>query len=668
MASECLSEEEQNILKRELSLDRNDLRSHAWFHGNISRQSTEELLVNDGDFIVRESASRPGDYVLSSKWKTTSMHFVICKVIMQPDTSYERIQYTFEGDYFDTIPDLITYYVGHKRPISSHSGAIVIEPVNRRKPLTPLAQQQALNNLLSRSVAMSRSSMRRSFSRSGRVTPLERQPSFAEVDSVGPARLRSSILSLGSISLSSEPGQSKFGNDTEYEAVYNHPVVVNHSGISYDSAFSSNCSETDSPRVSLSGSKRDSGTELEDQNYEFPRSRPPNISVGQEYDTPKSYVPRPLPPQPSRPPSRADSEQLDYDTPRAAVCCSRTSSRMSSPVLEPRRDRKFSSKGPVRMMDIPKNSVINAQEFFSFLIASENKPLDQASLTKVHSVLKSTSARLLALHLTHVDLEFFGHQSDSRSMLEFISLPQATRVRKDILERAQCLKNFVSISILTLSDVTERAEVVSKWIKVAFELKAALGNLQGFSCIIEGLTIGPIARLDKTWSLMRCNYTQEAVSFESNLRPALSAMRARKHPEAPNTCLPHVTAIVETLSEHESFGGESNETATYRDGRSQELLDKIKADVGLEQLRTYIQIASCLASSVPMLKRKARTIFDGTVYEHLLLDMFSTEFHRRLLWGFKGSVLESPERFYKLDKVLDLMSYKCEQPAGMSDQ
>lgn len=56
--------------------------------------------------------------------------------MIQPETVYERIQYTFEDDLYDTVPDLITFYVGSGKPISAASGARIQIPRNRMYPLS----------------------------------------------------------------------------------------------------------------------------------------------------------------------------------------------------------------------------------------------------------------------------------------------------------------------------------------------------------------------------------------------------------------------------------------------------------------------------------------------------------------------------------------------------
>lgn len=36
-----------------------------WYHGRMSRRDAENLLGRDGDFLVRDSATNPGQYVLT---------------------------------------------------------------------------------------------------------------------------------------------------------------------------------------------------------------------------------------------------------------------------------------------------------------------------------------------------------------------------------------------------------------------------------------------------------------------------------------------------------------------------------------------------------------------------------------------------------------------------
>ena len=61
-------------------MDKTDLRSHAWYYASIPRQRAEELVEKDGDFLVRDCVSQPGNYVLTCMAKGSILHFVINKV------------------------------------------------------------------------------------------------------------------------------------------------------------------------------------------------------------------------------------------------------------------------------------------------------------------------------------------------------------------------------------------------------------------------------------------------------------------------------------------------------------------------------------------------------------------------------------------------------------
>lgn len=70
----------KKALEWELSLDSRDLRSHAWYHGPIPRQRADEIVEKEGDFLIRDCVSQPGNYVLTCRSKGPTLHFVINKV------------------------------------------------------------------------------------------------------------------------------------------------------------------------------------------------------------------------------------------------------------------------------------------------------------------------------------------------------------------------------------------------------------------------------------------------------------------------------------------------------------------------------------------------------------------------------------------------------------
>lgn len=53
-----------------------------WFHGHISGKDAEKLLsekAKNGSFLVRESTSRPGDFVLSVRVDETHITHVMIR-------------------------------------------------------------------------------------------------------------------------------------------------------------------------------------------------------------------------------------------------------------------------------------------------------------------------------------------------------------------------------------------------------------------------------------------------------------------------------------------------------------------------------------------------------------------------------------------------------------
>lgn len=102
---------------------------------------SENLVQRDGDFLVRDSLSSPGNFVLTCQWKNLAQHFKIHRTVLRLSEAYSRVQYQFETESFDSIPGLVRCYVGNRRPISQQSGAIIFQPINRTVPLRCLEER-----------------------------------------------------------------------------------------------------------------------------------------------------------------------------------------------------------------------------------------------------------------------------------------------------------------------------------------------------------------------------------------------------------------------------------------------------------------------------------------------------------------------------------------------
>uniref|UniRef100_A0A8C9VZ33 Tyrosine-protein kinase n=1 Tax=Scleropages formosus TaxID=113540 RepID=A0A8C9VZ33_SCLFO len=99
------------------------LGEQEWYHGAIPRIEAQELLKQQGDFLVRESHGKPGEYVLSVFSDGQRRHFII---------QYADNQYRFEGTGFPTIPQLIEHHYTSKQVITKKSGVVLLNPVDKK--------------------------------------------------------------------------------------------------------------------------------------------------------------------------------------------------------------------------------------------------------------------------------------------------------------------------------------------------------------------------------------------------------------------------------------------------------------------------------------------------------------------------------------------------------
>ncbi|XP_025066283.1 SHC-transforming protein 4 isoform X2 [Alligator sinensis] len=99
------------------------LRSEDCYHGKLNRKAAESLLINDGDFLVRESATSPGQYVLSGLQGRQAKHLLLVDPGGKVRTK-DRV--------FDSVGHLIHYHMENNLPIiSSGSEVCLKQPVRK---------------------------------------------------------------------------------------------------------------------------------------------------------------------------------------------------------------------------------------------------------------------------------------------------------------------------------------------------------------------------------------------------------------------------------------------------------------------------------------------------------------------------------------------------------
>eukprot|EP00057_Strongylocentrotus_purpuratus_P007507 XP_011661981.1 PREDICTED: tyrosine-protein phosphatase corkscrew [Strongylocentrotus purpuratus] len=113
-----LKERNGQMIELKYPLNCADPTNERWFHGHITGKEAEKSLVDkgkNGSYLVRESHSKPGDYVLSVRTEDKVTHVMIrCQ-----DTKYD----VGGGEQFETLTDLVDHY--RKNPMVETTGYVV---------------------------------------------------------------------------------------------------------------------------------------------------------------------------------------------------------------------------------------------------------------------------------------------------------------------------------------------------------------------------------------------------------------------------------------------------------------------------------------------------------------------------------------------------------------
>ncbi|MBN3318861.1 SH2D3 protein, partial [Atractosteus spatula] len=695
-------------LEEELKLSSSDLRSHGWYHGRIPREVSETLVLRNGDFLIRDSLTSVGDYVLTSRWNHEVLHFKISKVLVKSSDSYSRVQYLLERESFDSVPALVHYYVGNRRPVSQQSGAHIYCPINRTLPLRYLEASFALANgkhNLSQSPTNQRGAhiKRRSVTMTDGLTTekiIPHSPSTLHHKEA----IRNCALSMDQIQEFSCPmspvSETPLSPAYSSTMVPTSPVMRRSSEPQLCPSSNNNVSCTDlsptahstpahghkspavgrvpamvptspvmrrssEPQLCPSSNNNVSCTDLSPtahstpaHGYYPPNAADPDGAGGHYCELRPTPTPGPLP-------TKSYVERLRVEE---------TSQVLDSGGCPGGREELGEDSFTPPLVEM--TSAFKPNGYQSLLVPAENKPLEMSVLKRVKELLAEVDAKTAAKHITKADCmvaRILDVTKETQRMmgvssgLELLTLPHGHQLRLDLLERFHTMSIMMAVDLLGCTGSTEeRAALLHKTIQLAAELKSNLGNMFGFAAVMRALELPQalsgvsrkalykIARLEQTWVTLRQRHTEGAILYEKKLKPFMKTMNdGRESCPLSNTSFPHIVPLLSLLERGVAIGeGVEPWEST---------------DAGVDVVMSHLEAARTIAHHGGIYRTNAETKLQGFQERPEILEVFRTEFQMRLLWGSRGVEGSQAERYEKFDKVLTALSNKLEPPVRHSE-
>lgn len=597
-----------------------NLSSHGWYHGRIPWEVSESLVQRDGDFLVRDSLTSIGDYVLTCCWSQKVLHFLIRKVLLRSCETYTRAQYFLTEETFDSLPALVRSYVGNKRPLSKQSGAYIYSPVNRTLPLRYLETMFGLPSA-------------------------ENSPVNSPTRQKESQKKRESITVTEALEIELIRPQSDVV--MSFEATIEQHVVVSTSPIIMSTLARRRQSPSENRKFVIVPSspilRRSSEIRL--------CSSPPENTLIYLEPTVHLLSSMTHSHQNNREANHAQNDPVIYQA--DPVATNHPFVRHEMQTLDCKEEYDDDYLVPFTMDTV---SCFKPSVYQSPQMPPENKPLETTILKKVKDVLFKVDINKMAMHITKVDCMIAQILDTSDDMmkgmgvssgLELLTLPHGHQLRQDLLERFHTMSIMLAVQLLGCTgSADERATLLHRAIHLASELKSSLGNLFGFATVMKCLELPQIARLDETWAVLRQKYTESAVLYEKTLRPSMRRMNDGEEISRPtDTTFPHVLPLLSLLERNVvTLESESWESA----------------DTGVAMVLSHLEAARTIACNGRIFSANAEAKLQGFQEEADVWEVFLTEFQMRLLWGSRGVERNKDERYSKFDEVLTALSNRLE--------
>ncbi|XP_056314703.1 SH2 domain containing 3Cb isoform X1 [Danio aesculapii] len=596
-------------LEKELKLSSCNLSSHGWYHGRIPWEVSESLVQQEGDFLIRDSLTSIGDYVLTCCWNQKALHFLITKVLLRSYDTYTRVQYILEGETFYSVQALVHSYVGNKRPLTKQSGAYIYSPVSRTLPLRYLETMFGLPSV-------------------------ENSPVNSPSRQKGSQKKRESIavteaLEIELIRPQTDVVRSFDGTIEQHVVVSTSPILM---------------STLARRRRSPSGNRKfviiPSSPVLKSNETRLCSSPPENTLI---YLEPTVHLLSSM--------TYQNNTESSYSLLTDPLTTNHPFVGHEIQALDRREEYDEDYLVPFTTDTV---SCFRPSMYQSPFMPPENKPLETRLLKRVKDVLFEVDIKTMAMHITKIDcmVARILDMSDDvmkgmgvSSGMELLTLPHGHHLRQDLLERFHTMSIMWAVQLLGCTgNADERADLLHRAICLASELKSSLGNLFGFATVMKCLELPQIARLNETWTILRQKYTESAILYEKTLRPSLRMMNdgeaISRHTE---TTFPHVLPLLSlferTVEELESWES---------------------ADTGVALVLSHLDAARTIALNGRNFSANAEAKLQGFEEEADVREIFLTEFQMRLLWGSRGVERNKDERYSKFDEVLTALSNRLE--------
>ncbi|XP_040262610.1 breast cancer anti-estrogen resistance protein 3 isoform X1 [Bufo bufo] len=674
-------------LEEELKLSSEDLRSHAWYHGRIPRQVSESLVRRDGDFLIRDSLSSPGNFVLTCQWKNLSQHFKINKVIIRLNEAYSRIQYQFELESFDSVPALVRCYVGNRKPVSQQSGAIIFQPINRTVPLrcieekygvsparrlemgaleekaeTPKRLSLNIGHGLTPEQSLIRGNLLRNKEKSGshpscldNMREKRRPLNSHQSESYLPLGNRQQYLSPGMDGrLTPRPNVFRTGSEPTLS-----PTEIRrfsseaHSAEALRGSDSQLCPRAPpKPSKSLYVKQPQSPTIWQNSEANYCELQPTPLEDFVWAKTHSSHS------------SMIESQKADEEESLSLSNSELSFHTLEDSISQCSQTEPNEKGGDVEFVrPVYENvSSFNLKDFESILLPPENKPLETALLKRAKELFTNNDPRTIAKHILRMDCKvarILDVSSEMEKMmgvssgLELMTLPHGHQLRLDLIERHTTMAIGIAVDILGCTgNLDERVATLNKIIQLAVEVKD-LGDFFAFTSIMKALDMPQITRLERTWTLLRHQYTQTAITYEKQLKPFSKAMYEGAGTilnTQENFTVPLVVPVI-LLLERQSVIFEGMDWWENHDR-------------GCEIIFDHLESARIIAQNAALYQSNAERLLEGFTPDEEMSEILKTEFQMRLLWGSKGAQVNQAERYHKFSQILTALSRKLEPLAS----